>query len=149
MSQLPDFEDIVNDKDIGNVDPDEMDMEYYQPQEFEDGDVVEEEQENEELKRLQDINDNDNGSLNEDDQSDIESTKGAEFDLNNNNDDFIADEKEAINIIRLWSWDMTLEARWKSASKFLKCVSNIVNKLRVGADEYVVAARIDKNQAGY
>ena len=147
LADLPDLADTnmaVKEAVVG-LDGDELDMEFAYDGA---GDVEEEAEENDELKRLRDINDNDDGSANGD-QSDEDSVHGEQKELKYSYDKVsVEDEKVAMQLIQAWSWDMPLEARWKSASYFLRCISALVSKLRVDSDDHVVAARVDRNQAG-
>ena len=147
LGDLPDLHDTnmaVKEAVVG-LDGDELDMEFAYDGV---GDGEEEAEENEELKRLRDINDNDDGSVNGD-QSDEDSVNDDQKELKYSYDKVsVEDEKVALQLIQAWSWDMPLEARWKSASYFLRCISALVSKLRVDSDDHVVAARVDRNQAG-
>lgn len=131
------LEDVADDV-AGDIHPDELDMVY------EDEDEL-----NEEQRRLKDIIDKDDND-DSDDESIQSAFDGQEGKVNTSfleSDAQDYDERFAKQLVQSWDWNMPTEQRWESVAKFLHCMSVIINNLRLKAADHIVDARERRAEA--
>ncbi len=121
-------------KESGTMHPDEID-DYYE----------EEEQVNEELRRLQEVTDIvDNNSDLEDDEEEAEADINA--DVNAGLDDL--SKLDIWVFLSKWTWDASQSERLVAAGKFLRYVAWVFSLLGKLCERYLTEARVLKAEAG-
>lgn len=132
---IEDFE-VANYEDAmaGTVHPDELDYDYEDPQI------------NEDLQRLMEMTEV--GNVSDDDDASVEEESHDELVENTDFLIAISDIFHAVETIRQWSWEMSVEQRLVSASAFLRFMSTTIHTMRLASDGYIAIARRDLAEAG-
>ena len=138
VSSLNDEPDINIDDKEKNIDPDEMDDEFYDIDEM-----------NDELRRLQEQTEI-GGDDDEDNEYEIQEEK-EEISLESNailNKEPTEQDLDILSNIENWSWESTRSERLNNAAKCLRYAAIVAKKLLKSSEGYLSQARKLKSEAG-